>query len=63
MEEKIYKYLEVVDHSSDSVVKRMDVTEKSWNGLDTLERGLNRNLNHEEYFARVTTTNEPLEIF
>lgn len=58
---KCYTYIEVVRFTDQRVVKRVDVTGRSSRSADKVERGMNTNMNHAEYFTRVKTFNEPQE--
>lgn len=49
-----YKYLEVVNYKTKEVVLRINVTGKSDRAINIIDAGLNRNLNHNEYFTRET---------
>jgi hypothetical protein len=46
-----YKYLEIVRHFDSKVIKRVDVTGHSERSIDKVEGGMNRNLNHFDYFV------------
>jgi len=52
---KKFQYLEIVKMEGNKVVKRFDVTGKGERGTERLERGVNINLNHEEFY---TSTND-----
>jgi hypothetical protein len=58
---KKYVYLEIVEYGTDEVVKRMDVTNKSERLIERIERGVNINLNHNEFFTRQSSTEENLK--
>ena len=59
----MYKYIEVRDFK-ETVIKRYDVTNKTERQIETLENGLNRNMNHEKYYtAEMESTNELPTIF
>ena len=45
----MFKYLEIVNDSTNAVVKRLDVTSKSDRQIQKLESALNINLNQVEY--------------
>lgn len=57
----MYKYLEIVSHEDGEVVKRSDVTNKTERTIDKIDSGMNRNLNHAEYFTRETESEEELK--
>jgi len=50
-----FQYLEIVQMEGNKVVKRFDVTGKGERGVERLERGVNINLNHDEFY---TSTND-----
>ena len=52
------KYIEIVNHKTEEVVKRVDITGKGERTIDRFEKSMNMNLNHEEYFTRITEGNE-----
>jgi hypothetical protein len=54
------EYLEIIKFEGDQIVKRIDVTGMSAGQQDKLDRGLNINLNHEEYFTTINVTEETL---
>ena len=47
----MYSYIEIKDWNDQGVVKRLDVKGKSDRSKETIESGMNRNLNHDEYFT------------
>lgn len=47
--------IEIVNFASGEVVKEVDITGYSETNADKCERGMNRNLNHEEYFTRTVS--------
>ena len=55
------KYLEVVKSSTEEVVKSIDVTDSSDRYIEKMEIGLNINLNHDQYYTRVTEIKETNE--
>lgn len=48
---RTYYYLEVKAYNTGEVVKRMDLTDKSNRTRDLTEQGLNRQLNHKDYYT------------
>ena len=46
------KYIEIVEYATEKVVKRIDVSGKTYRQADLIDAGINRNLNHDEYFTR-----------
>lgn len=57
-EKKPKTVLEVVEYETNEVVETIDLTKHSPRNRDKIERGMNINLNHAEYFTRVTTEGE-----
>ncbi|HEY3405399.1 MAG TPA: hypothetical protein VGK59_18570 [Ohtaekwangia sp.] len=57
------KYLEVLTFEDSKVVKRIDVTSKSNREIELIERGMNRNMNHDLYYTSVTGSEELLTEF
>lgn len=49
--EKKYKYIEIIKYSSGEVVKRIDVSGMSQRNIDRIDSGMNRNMNHAEYYT------------
>lgn len=47
------KYIEIVNTSSNVVVKRIDVTGSGERSIGRVEDGVNINLNHNNYFTQV----------
>jgi|AntRauTorcE11897_2_1112592.scaffolds.fasta_scaffold00051_48 hypothetical protein len=47
----LFKYIEIKDYDNDSVVKRLDVSDKSDRRIDTIESGIDINLNHDQYYT------------
>lgn len=56
----MFKYLEIASYETDSAVLRIDVTGKSERNTDRIDSGMNRNLNHEDYFTREVDSEEEL---
>lgn len=48
---KLFTYLEVKSWDDGGVVKRIDITKNTDRSKDTIESGLNRNLNHDKYYT------------
>lgn len=46
-------YVEIIETATGKVVDRIDVSERDERGIDKVERGVNINLNHEEYHTEV----------
>lgn len=46
------KYIEIVSYETGEAVKRVEVTGKTENSIDKVERGININLNHEQFYTR-----------
>ena len=56
-----YKYLEVRERTTDKVVNRIDVSNESERSIDRIERGMNINMNHADYYTEVNESNTKLE--
>ena len=48
---RLFKYIEVKTYYDGGVVKRLDVSGKTDKSVDTIEAGMNRNLNHDQYYT------------
>ena len=48
---RLFKYLEVKNYGDGGVVRRIDVSDKSDSAIDKIESGMNRNLNHDQYYT------------
>ena len=48
---RLFKYIEIKTYNDGGVVKRLDVTAKTDRSMDTIEAGMNRNLNHDQYYT------------
>ena len=55
-----YKYIEIIRYEDRSVVKRVDVSSKTERQIDVIWRGMNRNLNHEEYCTKEVVSDTEL---
>ncbi len=53
-------YIEIIRYQDQECVKRLDVTSKTERQINTIENGMNRNLNHEEYFTKEVNTEKSL---
>ena len=52
MKEKLeFRYIEIKTYGDGGVIKRLDVSGKSDRQIDVVEAGINRNLNHDEYYT------------
>ncbi len=61
---KKYKYVEVVAYADrGNIIKRYDVTGKSENQIHTFDNGLNRNMNHDDYYTREKDSKTELATF
>lgn len=58
---KEYKYIEIVDMDTMEVVKRMDVSNKSENTIEKIERGLLRQIRTGDFFTKLITTKTPMK--
>lgn len=54
-----YTYVEVVRFKGLKTVHRIDVTGKTDREYERIERGLNINLNHKEYYTCTDSYDEP----
>ena len=54
-------YIEIIANKDDKAVKRMNVTGKSSRSIERIESGMNRNLNHKEYYTFSFKSMEELE--
>lgn len=48
---RLFKYIEVKSYDDGGVVKRLDVSDKTDRSIDTVESGINRNLNHDKFYT------------
>ena len=55
-------YIEIIRHKDDKCIHRIDVSGISQRHIDKTERGMNRNLNHEEYFTKEVSSKKQLPI-
>ena len=53
-------YIEIRRYGDNKCIKRLDVTGKTERMIDTIENGMNRNLNHEEYFTEAINSKKDL---
>lgn len=51
MEKKENIYLEIIEYSTGKVSQRFDMTGKSEREFDKLDRGINRQLDHERFYT------------
>jgi hypothetical protein len=47
-------YIEVVEYETDKVIKKVDVSDKSWRQAERVQDGMDRNLNHEKFYTRLS---------
>ena len=59
---KMYKYLEIVEDSTQEVVLRIDVSKQSDRSIEAVEFGMNRNLNHNKFSTFVNEGDIELKI-
>jgi len=59
MIEIVERELRIVAYDDCKTVKRFDVTGQSERQIDKLDRGVNINLNHEQFFTVVCDKAEP----
>lgn len=57
-----YVYIEIKDFKNQKVAKRIDVTKQSEKRRDTIDNGMNRNLNHSLYYTVFAESETELEI-
>ncbi len=50
------RFIEVVEHGTDKVIERIDVSDKSHRHAERVMDGMDRNLNHEKFYTRLSTT-------
>ena len=48
---RIFKYIEIKTWEDGGVVKRLDVSSKSERQIEKIDSGMNRNLNHDQYYT------------
>ena len=58
----MYKYLEIVKDKGNEVVKRLNVSDKSERSIEKIERGMNINLNHDEYTVQYNESDVELPV-
>jgi hypothetical protein len=58
----IFKYIEVKSWDDGGVVKRLDVSEKTDRSVETIEDGMNRNMNHEKFYTFSYDSEVELEV-
>lgn len=51
IDEKPFKYIEIIAYKDRSVVKRIDVSVKSSRIVTMIENSINKNLNHDEFYT------------
>ena len=56
-----YMYLEIRNIKTDEAVKRINVTTKALREIERAERGMNINLNHNEYYTTIEPSNTALK--
>lgn len=59
--EKLYTYIEIIRINDAKAVKRLDVTGKTERSVNTINSGMNRNLNHNEYYTLIFDSERQLE--
>jgi len=57
-----FNYIEVRQYETEDVVKRMDVTGKNERMVDRIQAGLDRIMNHEDYYSIVVESDLELPI-
>jgi hypothetical protein len=61
-DKKIFKYLEVKAYNNGLVYKRLDLSGKPDRSIDTIENGMNRNMNHEKFYTFSYDSEVELEV-
>ena len=56
-------YIEIIRYEDKECVKRLDVSDKSGRAIDKIDAGMNRNMNHEEFFSKIVDTKKELKVF
>jgi hypothetical protein len=56
------KYIEIKEYDSENVVKRLDVSGKTDRSVERIESGMNRNLNHEQFYTNTRESEVKLEV-
>ena len=49
--DKVFKYIEIKEFEGGKVIKRFDVTDKSYRTIGKIEDGMNIQLNHSGYYT------------
>lgn len=57
----MYQYLEIRTFQDKQCVKRTDVTGWPERKVERFDNGINRNLNHDEYYTTVVESDEQLD--
>ena len=55
-----FKYIQVISYKDQEAVKVLDVTGKSDRQIDLIDRGLNRNLNHHDFYTLIVDSEKIL---
>ena len=58
----MYKYLEIVKDKGNEVVERLNVSDKSERSIEKIEKGMNINLNHNEYTVQYKESDTELPV-
>ena len=61
MEKTKYTYIEVRRDISSKVVKRLDVSSHRMSAIQTIEDGINRNMNYLEYTSYIVDSEKELK--
>jgi hypothetical protein len=59
----MFKYLEIVEDSTNKVIKRVDISKHSEKSASKVEVGMNINLNHDEFTVKQVTSEKELPAF
>jgi hypothetical protein len=57
----LFKYIEVIGYDEENVVKRLDVSNKTDRSIDKIESGMNINLNHDQFYTVIRSSEVELE--
>lgn len=57
-----FKYLEIIERGTETVVLRMDVSSQSDRNIERTENGMNINLNHADYYTKLNESETELEL-
>jgi hypothetical protein len=58
---KTFGYLEIVAYKGQEVIRRIDITDKSEPQIEKLDNGINRQMNHAEYYTFIRESDVKLD--